>query len=205
MAEIKNVIFDLGGVLLNLDLAKTLNAYKGMGLHYIEDLFRIGHAESFFKQYETGGINDEEFIESIVRLEGNTGKHEQVIEAWNAMLLDFPPDRVEWLKELGKRYRLFLFSNTNAIHLLQFQKAFRDVYGFEMDDLFEKAYYSHVVRLRKPDAEAYRHVLTENNLVPEETVFIDDALVNVEAANSVGIRGIHLKPGMSVVELKFDF
>lgn len=203
MARIKNVIFDLGGVLLNLDIAQTLNAYKSMGLHYIEDMFRIGHASSFFKQYEIGSIDDEEFIRSISTLEGNTGSLEQITDAWNAMLLDFPEERVKWLQGLKEQYRLFLFSNTNAIHLARFHKAFRDQHGFEMDELFEKAYYSHVVKVRKPDAEAYRLVLNENDLLPHETVFIDDALVNVEAANKVGIKGVHLVPGTSVVSLTF--
>lgn len=201
MAEIKNVIFDLGGVLLNLDINKTLNAYKAMGLRNIEDMFRIGHASSFFKQYEVGSISDEEFIRSIATLEGNTGSLQQISDAWNALLLDFPIDRVNWLKQLKNKYRLFLFSNTNAIHLVEFQRRFKEDHGFEMDGLFEKAYYSHVVKIRKPDAAAYELVLNENKLLPAETVFIDDALINVEAANKVGIRGIHLEPGISVTTL----
>ena len=201
---IKNVIFDLGGVLLNLDINKTLNAYKTVGLPGIEQLFGIGHADSFFKQYETGAIDDDGFIDSILKLKGNTGTRAQAIEAWNAMLLDFPIERVNWLKQLGSNYRLFLFSNTNAIHLKSFQNTFRAEHGFEMDDLFEKAYYSHVVRLRKPDAAAYQLVLDENNLLASETVFVDDALINVEAANAVGIKGIHLGKGMKVTELAFD-
>lgn len=203
MAAIKNVIFDLGGVLLNIDINKTLQAYKAMGLQNIEDMFRIGHASSFFKQYEIGTISDDEFIRSISTLEGNTGSLQQIGDAWNAMLLDFPAERVQWLKDLKNQYRLFLFSNTNAIHLSHFHKAFRESYGFEMDDLFEKAYYSHVVQVRKPDAAAYQLVLDENNLMASETVFIDDALNNVQAAEAVGIKGIHLAPGINVVSLQF--
>jgi len=200
---IKNVIFDLGGVLLNLDIKKTLDAYSALGLPGIDQLFGIGHADSFFKQYETGAIDDNGFIDSIMKLEGNTGTRAQAIAAWNAMLLDFPSERVTWLKQLKNNYRLFLFSNTNAIHLESFQKAFRDTHGFEMDDLFEKAYYSHVVRLRKPDAAAYQLVLDENNLTASETVFVDDALINVDAANAVGIKGLHLAKDMQVISLTF--
>ena len=201
MQSVKNIIFDLGGVLLNLDMKRTLGAYQEMGLLYIEELFRIGHASSFFKQYEIGAIDDEEFLSSIQKLEGNRGSREQVLNAWNAMLLDFPKERVDWLKSLRNKYRLFLFSNTNALHLQYFQQSFYEAHGFAMDELFEKAYYSHLVGLRKPDAAAYQLVLSENDLLPGETVFIDDALVNVEAANNVGIRGIHLADGIDIFSL----
>lgn len=201
MENIKNIIFDLGGVLLNLDMNRTLDAYKAMGIQNIEDFFRIGHAASFFKLYETGDIGDEEFIERIERLEGNTGTKKEIQEAWNALLLDFPASRVKWLKRIKSKYRLFLFSNTNALHLDHFQKSFKKDHGFDIDDLFEKAYYSHIVNCRKPDHASYRLVLNENNLYPHETAFIDDALINVLAANEVGIKGVHLEKGMEVVEL----
>jgi putative hydrolase of the HAD superfamily len=84
-----------------------------------------------------------------------------------------------------------------------FSKSFEKEYGFNMDELFERAYYSHLVQLRKPDRAAYEYVLNENNLLAAETVFIDDALLNVEAANAVGIKGMHLQPGISVTSLKF--
>jgi putative hydrolase of the HAD superfamily len=201
--QTKNIIFDLGGVLLNIDINKTLDAYKTMGLHNIEEYFRIGHASSFFKDYEKGIISDDEFIDGIEQLTGGKNNKQKITEAWNALLLDFPVERVNWLKGLNNKYRLFLFSNTNALHLLSFQKSFQNDYGFPMDDLFERAYYSHVAQVRKPDAAAYEIVLNENKLQAAETVFIDDALINVEAANKVGIRGIHLEPGVSVTTLRF--
>jgi len=201
--QTKNIIFDLGGVLLNIDINKTLDAYKTMGLHNIEEYFRIGHASSFFKDYEKGIINDYEFIDGIEKLTGGKNNKQKITDAWNALLLDFPEERVNWLKELKNKYRLFLFSNTNALHLISFQQSFLNVYGFPMDDLFEKAYYSHVVQVRKPDAAAYELVLNENSLLPAETVFIDDALINVEAANKISIKGIHLEPGVSVTSLRF--
>lgn len=202
--QTKNIIFDLGGVLLNIDINKTRDAYKTMGLHNIEEYFRLGHASSFFKDYEKGNISDDEFIDGIEKLTGGKDIKQQITNAWNAMLLDFPEERVNWLKELKNKYRLFLFSNTNALHLSSFQQSFQNVYAFPMDELFEKAYYSHVVQVRKPDAAAYEIVLNENRLQPAETVFIDDALINVEAANKVGIRGIHLAPGVSVTSLVFN-
>src|SRR4029077_11154332 len=105
---------------------------------------------------------DEEFIGAVGKLVGDNINKQEITEAWNAMLLDFPEERVNWLKGLKNKYRLFLFSNTNGLHLNSFQQSFQHVYGFPMDDLFERAYYSHVVQVRKPDAAAYELVLNEN-------------------------------------------
>src|SRR5262245_44203057 len=128
MIPVKNIIFDLGGVLLNLDIQRSREAFIKLGIPQIDDLFRIGHAESFFKQYETGHLNDDQFITAVLQ-EAITGTTEEdILTAWNSMLLDFPSERVELLGKLKSKYRLFLFSNTNALHLQSFQKSFRDIY-----------------------------------------------------------------------------
>src|ERR1044072_7171513 len=128
MSSVQNIIFDLGGVLLNLDVQQTRYEFIGLGITQIDDLFRIGHAASFFKQYEIGSIGDEEFVEKALQLAHTGTTHQQIIDAWNRMLLDFPAERVNVLNELKSKYRLFLFSNTNAIHLEFFQKSYRSVY-----------------------------------------------------------------------------
>lgn len=201
MAPVKNIIFDLGGVLLNLDVAQTRNAFIKLGLSQIDELFRIGHAESFFKDYEVGTISDEEFVEKARQLSLPGTSSSQVIAAWNVMLLDFPAERVQFLDELKNKYRLFLFSNTNAIHLKYFHKSYQDVYGKAMDDLFEKAYYSHVINQRKPDVAAFEYVINDSKLNAGETLFIDDALVNVEGARMAGLQAIHLTNGKTILDL----
>lgn len=196
------IIFDLGGVILNIDISKTREAFENIGFPEIHNLFGLGHADSFFKEHENGRVSDEEFIRKIVeKLQGKVSE-EQVIQAWNALLLDFPPDRISYIKQLKDRYRLFLFSNTNGIHQQAFSRLYRSEFnGESMDELFEKAYYSHTAGFRKPDPEGFVHILNENQLLPEQTIFIDDALVNVEAARALGIRGIHLQPGQDIREL----
>ncbi|WP_205512935.1 HAD family hydrolase [Longitalea arenae] len=201
MAPVKSIIFDLGGVLLNLDVAKTSKAFKDLGITQIDELFRIGFAASFFKDYEKGTISDEEFVQSALELTHPGTTKEQVIDAWNVMLLDFPAERVTFLKELKSKYRLFLFSNTNHIHLLSFHKTYREVYGSEMDELFEKAYYSHLIKLRKPDVPAFEYVIKDSGVNAAETLFIDDALVNVEGARLAGLQAIHLTDGKTILEL----
>ena len=203
MPQIKNIIFDLGGVLLNLDLAKTRQEFFDLGLTQIDELFRIGHAASFFKQYEIGAISDQEFVDEIKKELKVSVPDQQIVHAWNAMLLDFPSKRVEWLKKQRQQFRIFLFSNTNALHLIEFRKSFKEAHGFEIDELFEKAYYSHEVQIRKPDAGAYQLVVDENELEAAHTLFIDDALINVEAAIATGLQGYHLKQGEELSLLQF--
>ena len=202
MQGIQNIIFDLGGVLLNLDMQKTEDAFTGMGVQNFKELFALGHAASFFKEYEVGLINDEQFVDSLLNIIGNQYERTAVIAGWNAMLRDFPAERIELLKQLKKKYRLFLFSNTNAIHLASFQQTYSSAYkGDLLDQLFEKAWYSHDIKLRKPDVTAFRYVLQDSGLQPHETLFIDDALVNVEGARAAGMQGYHLEPGKTVLEI----
>lgn len=200
---IQSLLFDLGGVLLNLDTTRTRSAFIQLGMTNFDDLFGIGHADGFFKQYEVGKINDTAFVAEAKKLTHPGTTDTAILNAWNAMLLDFPKERVQLLESLKSKYRLFLFSNTNAIHLQALQQNFRKVYGKNLDDLFEKAYYSHLINLRKPDVKAFEFVVNDAGLNAATTLFIDDALVNVEGARAAGLQAIHLKPGMSVLDLKF--
>ena len=200
----ENIIFDLGGVILNVDNQLTEDAFVAMGVKNFHEFFGHGYAASFFKEYEIGKITDQQFVAELKKLSGLSLPDEVIINAWNAMLLDFPPERIELLKELGKRYRLFLFSNTNAIHLAELQKIYRNTFNNEeLDDHFEKTYYSHLLGLRKPDRESFEYIIHENKLQPEVTMFVDDALVNIEGANIVGLKGNYLKPGTTLMDLKW--
>jgi glucose-1-phosphatase len=201
---IKNIIFDLGGVILNIDLRKTQDAFTSLGIKNIEDIFRMGHVDSFFKAYETGAINDEQFIGEIQKKIGLDVPPESIVNAWNVLLLDFPAERIQLLRDLKKKYRLFLLSNTSALHHIEFQQIFRNEFGGSFDDLFDKAYYSHLIGMHKPDIASYQLILDENNLEPGETVFIDDSKANVEGAEKAGIKGIHLAPGKTILDLNFE-
>src|SRR5216684_3820978 len=140
MQGIKNIIFDLGGVIINLDNQRTEDAFVAMGVHRFRDYFGHGFAASFFKDYEVGKISDQQFIDSLKELGGLSEVPDQtIVDAWNALLLDFPPERIQFLRDLRPRYRLFLFSNTNALHLAALRQTYRDAFGEEdLDDHFEK-------------------------------------------------------------------
>jgi len=202
MQNIRNIIFDLGGVILNIDFKKTDAAFKLLGWNSFSEHISQYHITDLFEKYETGQIDDLEFVEGISSLIGNTPEKERVIEAWNALLLDFPKPRIALLKKVRQHYRTFLLSNTNAIHLKEFQERLHHNEQVYLEDLFEKAYYSHVVKLRKPAPEIFELVLRENNLVPSETLFIDDTASNFEGARALGIQVLHLEPGMDITQLE---
>ena len=202
MKAIKNVIFDLGGVILPIDISKTTNAYKQLGVNNIEELFGHGHAGSFVKEYEKGEIDDDEFVKNFKELIHVPAEDEIIIEAWNALLLDFPMERINFLKQLRDKYRLFLFSNTNSLHHKAFTADYKRISGGEdFDDLFDIAWYSHIIRMRKPDVHAFQFIINTADLVAEETLFIDDALVNVEGAIEAGIQAIHLTADKTILDL----
>jgi putative hydrolase of the HAD superfamily len=201
MQNIKNIIFDLGGVILNIDFKKTNDAFHSLGLENFGQHINQFHITDLFLQYETGQIDDIEFIESVAKLSDKPMSHDDIIDAWNALLLDFPPERINLLKRIKSKYRTFLLSNTNSIHLKEFQQRLHNEQGVYLEDLFEKAYYSHVVKLRKPHADIFNLVLKENNLEPSETLFIDDTESNFAEAKKLGIQIYHLKHGMSITDM----
>lgn len=195
------IVFDLGGVLLNLDFLKLENAFTSSGVTNFKEFFGLGHADSIFKEYETGSISDQEFIQGMVRLSGGVLTAASAVAAWNSILLDFPEDRVQLLATLAKQHRIFLYSNTNALHYEHFAAEFQSRYGRSLDSCFEKAYYSHVIGHRKPDTGGFEYIAGEAGLDPARTLFIDDAEVNVEGARKAGWKAHWLKPSESVVEL----
>jgi len=122
MQHIKNVIFDLGGVILDIDFKKTEQAFLKLGLNNFSDHISQFHISGFFEQYEIGKIDDVEFVDGISKLIGKETEQEKIIAAWNALLLDFPPERIELLRKIKSDYRTFLLSNTNSLHYKEYQR-----------------------------------------------------------------------------------
>jgi HAD superfamily hydrolase (TIGR01509 family) len=205
MQKIKNIIFDLGGVILNIDTRRTEDAFIRMGAIDFRNYFGHGFAASFFMDYEKGKITDQQFIDELKKMTRLSLSDEVITAAWNALLLDFPSERLELLIALRKNYRLFLLSNTNALHLTAFQKIYSESFGGgKLEDHFEGTYYSHLIGQRKPDRKSYEWVIHENQLKPEETLFVDDAKINIEGALAVGLRGLLLRPGEAITDLEWD-
>jgi len=202
MQQIKNIIFDLGGVIMNIDFKKTEEAFRLLGLENFSNHINQFHITELFEQYEIGKISDDAFVAGISKLMDKPVEANKIIAAWNALLLDFPPERIELLKKIKSEYRTFLLSNTNAIHYKEFRKRLFTEQGVLLEDLFEKAYYSHTSNLRKPEAAIFELVLRENNLLPAETLFIDDTALNFPEAEKLGINIHHLKPGTEITGME---
>jgi glucose-1-phosphatase len=204
MPTIKNVIFDLGGVLLDIDTNKTNEAFEQLGVNDFKLFYSLHKMDLLFENLETGKINDTDFYEGLkqriptLRLTNN-----QIKEAWNALLLDFRKDSLRFLEKLAQTHKLFLLSNTNGIHQVAFNDIFKKtVIGkTSLDGYFTKAYYSHIIGLRKPEKEIYSFVLEDAQLAASETLFIDDLLINIEGAKAVGIKTHHLKPHEKIEDL----
>lgn len=202
MQPIKNIIFDLGGVFMNLDFSLTQQAFVDLGISEFAQMFTQHHANNLFEELETGRISDEEFYEKFREATQSQLSNEQIKTAWNALILDFPPERMQWLEEIRTRYKIYLYSNTNSIHYEAFTDIVRRENGCDnFDQYFIKAYYSHTLGLRKPYVASFERILAEQNLAAAETLFIDDTAKNIEGAQKAGLQTIHLVAPKTVLDL----
>jgi glucose-1-phosphatase len=192
------LIFDLGGVILNIDYLKTENAFKKLGFSTFGQSYSQLQQNPLFDRFETGKISEKVFFEELAKLGNLNCSHSEMIKAWNAMLLDLPRHRLELLKQLKGNFQVFLLSNTNDTHLEAFFKIWKQAGGREsMEDCFHKTYFSNREGLRKPDPEIFLQIITSHNLKPEAALFIDDTLIHIRAAEKLGIQVFHNQPGNS--------
>ncbi|MEJ8757123.1 HAD family phosphatase [Pontibacter sp. H259] len=199
LQNIKNVIFDLGGVIINIDYHKSIEELRKYSKTGSDMEFTQKQQSHLFDLYETGNCTCQEFRDNLRQAYNLDATDEEIDAAWNAMLLDIPKERIDLLQELGKKYRIFLLSNTNAIHLKKFNEIVAHSFTIpSLDSLFEQSYYSHLVGKRKPDAAIFEQILAENNLNKEETLFIDDSIQHIESANKLGINTLHLQPPLTI-------
>ena len=200
--NIKNIIFDLGKVLLNLDFDASILAFQKLGLS--KDVLDNQHAYSdpVFYELEVGKVSPEEFCSRVRKvLKNQDATDNQIEDAWYAMILDIPANRVKVVQELAKNYNVYLFSNTNKIHIDRLHKAFKAEHGIDFPSLFVKDYYSHEIHERKPDISSYQKVIELSGVNPEETVFIDDLEKNILGAQKAGLKTFWLKDGMEMTEI----
>ena len=193
---IDTIIFDFGDIFINLDKEGTINGLKKLGLSgWNEELNQLN------LQFEKGQISEENFLQGI---QGQVPKAsiEEILVAWNAVLLDFPMHRLEFLQKLTKKYRLFLLSNTDAIHIETFERVHGISFYKDFYKCFEKVYFSFEMGMRKPDIEIFNYVLKNHDLAAKRTLFVDDKKENTDAALSLGIQVWNLQVGQEdVVDL----
>ncbi len=189
----KNLILDFGGVLLNIDYEAPIREFKKLGIEKFQELFTQASQSNLFDEFEKGKISNEKFISEIRTLSGKNISRQEIEFAWNSILLDFPEDKMRLIEKLKGKFNLFLLSNTNEIHILEFEKSMKEKFGENhFQSHFDKIYFSSRMGMRKPDTEIFEFVLKENSLVAAETIFIDDSIQHVAGAKKTGINAFHL-------------
>lgn len=201
--EIKNILFDWGGVITELHLEATKKAFHELGLTIFDEHIPHDPLDTVFIPFEVGNISPEEFRDNIRRLSAGRPLTDIMIDgAWNAMLGVLPEERWKLLESISHSYRTFLLSNTNAIHLNYYFGYLQGIYGtYGYLHLFEKAYFSHELHMRKPNAEIFEYVMQDSGIIPQETLFIDDFLENIETARKLGFQTVHLTKPRTLLDL----
>lgn len=195
------VIFDLGGVLINLDYRRTGEAFVQLGLSDFDAVYSQMQQTDLFDRFETGVVSPFHFINRLLDQLPAGANANQVVHAWNAMILDFPKQRLEWLadfrQESGKKF--FLLSNTNSLHMDAVRRSLEASVGHQrLEDYFDQVYLSHEMGMRKPHPEIFLRVCEEQGLKPATTLFIDDSPQHVEGARTAGLQAVHLVSGMDI-------
>ena len=191
MKNIDNIIFDLGNVILNIDYQNTIDAFEKIGVPNASIFYSKSSQLNIFNQLETGRISKQNFILEIQKFVPKASAS-QIINAWNAILKDLPNERLEILKNIKDKFSIFLLSNTNTIHIEKIIDKLGKKKYEEFYNLFDKVYYSHEVKLRKPNADIFKLVIKENCLSIKNTLFIDDSIQHIESAKKIGLKTYHL-------------
>jgi len=189
--NIKNIVFDLGGVLIDLDFKSAINGLQKAGFTNVKEQLQAFDREGIFQKFELGEISADEFRASIRENSNVSLTDEEVDSLWNLMLLEIPREKLELILDLRSKYMVYLLSNTNSIHWDYVCKNAYNYRGFRMDDYFEETFLSFEMHMAKPDKAIFEKMLQDANLLPEETLFIDDSEANCKAAEEVGIHAHH--------------
>ncbi|MFI3261314.1 MAG: HAD family phosphatase [Rikenellaceae bacterium] len=200
--NIDAIIFDLGNVLLDIDIQRSIDAFMALNIVGLkpEDVFPS--PLKIFKDYETGKVSTMQFFDFFKEKYGvKNVEEENFWAAWNVLLNNFDPKRIELLQKLGKNHDLYLLSNTNAEHVRFIGEMFRKQFKYEFCSLFKRCFYSNEVKCRKPDAEIYQKLIDQTGIIPEKSLFIDDLEANVIGARRCGINSYCLKQNETILDI----
>lgn len=187
---IKNIIFDFGGIIVDLNKQAAIDAFRALGFHtekYINDYVQAG----IFSELELGLTSEEEFYAFVCRQAEKEIDHKVIRDAWNRMLTGIPARRMQAIKQLREHYRIYMLSNTNSIHWTYSCHTLFPSTGFRPEECFDRIFLSQEIHMAKPDPAAFRHVLDNAGLQAEESLFIDDSAANCAAAQTLGLKVFH--------------
>jgi FMN phosphatase YigB (HAD superfamily) len=202
ITDFPNIIFDLGGVILNIDYHLTTQAFRKLGVHDFEKNYTQLGQSALFDAMERGEITNADFRNQLRQALSISANDSDLDHAWNAMLLDLPAQRLQVLAKLKESKRTFLLSNTNHIHVDSFEQTVKHSHGInDLSSLFEQTYYSCNVGMRKPEERIFRLVVDQNGLNLAETLFIDDSPQHIHGARAAGLQAYHLTGGETINDL----
>jgi glucose-1-phosphatase len=202
---VKNILFDFGGVVLDIDPIQTLNELQKLGFEDVDLLEKPEFKEQIMNKFERGILTPESFRKKIRSYLGLELCDQEIDDAWNALLLDIPKERIRVIEQAKEHYNIFLLSNSNEIHYDVYVRDLQLRFGYrEFDQLFHKAYFSFDLHLSKPNPEIFEFVMDQHKLLPQETLFIDDTLEHIESANSLGLQTYHLQKPVRLRDLFTD-
>ncbi len=192
--DFKTIIFDFGGVVIDIDPQLTINEFKKLGMSDSDTFLKPGFINNVIRKFERGILTPEVFRDKVRAEAGINFTDQQIDDAWNALLFDIPAERIEVIEEVKKNYKILLLSNSNEIHYDLYVRDLQLRFGYrEFDELFDKAYFSFDLHLSKPDIEIYEFIMYQHKLNPAETLFIDDNIDNIKTAKSLGWKTFHLE------------
>jgi len=190
MKDIKNILFDLGGVLYHIDYNLTKKAFEKLGVNDFNTYYSQQQQNELFDNLETGKISSKEFISKMLEILPHSSE-EDIVDAWNALLIGFTKENLKLLEYLSDKYKLYLLSNTNAIHIEKINNDLQDLFGYTaLNEFFIKTYLSHEIGRRKPDIETFEWLLKDAGIKAEETLFIEDSVQHIESAKKTGIKTV---------------
>ena len=200
MNNIDTLIFDFGGVIINLDYSKPVDEFKKLGISDSKKLYSKEEQTSLFDSLECGQISDEKFLNEI-RKKSNTNDLELIKKAWNSILLNIPEERVHLLKKLSLKYKIYLLSNTNSIHLNEIISAYGEKKWRNFISIFNEVYFSNQIGMRKPNEDVFFYLIKKNKLDVSKTLFIDDSPQHIKTAKKIGFKTYHLTDKEDIVSL----
>ncbi len=204
--DIKAIVLDFGAVLININYQLTIDAFKQLGIDNFDEMYSKAQQTNVFNNLETGVISPTTFYNKLRILSNTKLTNEQLQNAWNAMLLNLPRQRVEFVYNLKQHYKLYLLSNTNCIHEQAFMQYIRATIGQDyFYDGFDKVFFSHEIGLRKPNADVFHYVQTHIKLQPNQILFVDDSLQHVQGAQRCGWQVHHLLDDEEIAEVLSDY
>lgn len=198
---IKNLLFDLGGVIMDLDRGRCVKAFEALGMKDADDFLGLYGQKGAFLALEAGEIDAEEFHEEVRKLMSHPVSDEEIDAAFNQFLVGIPVERLRALRELRKRYPVYLLSNTNPIMMnSKIAEEFRKE-GKEITDYFDGIVTSYEAKCCKPARGIFDYAVEKCGIQPEETLFFDDSEKNVKAARQYGYQAVVVNPGDEFVDL----